>query len=141
MKISNISQKLIEKKIKVTPQRLTIFDAIVKLNNHPTAEIIYEYIKKSNPNISFATVYKVLNVLINEGLVLRVTTDKDKMRYEAKDISHHHIYCTDTEQIIDYIDSEISNVLKNYFEQNQISGFEIEDIKLQINGKFFTNNK
>ena len=46
MKISEIRSKLIEKGLKVTPQRMAILEAIIVLNNHPTAENIIEYIRK-----------------------------------------------------------------------------------------------
>ena len=46
MKITEIRNKLIEKGLKVTPQRIAILEAIIKLNNHPTAENIIDYIRK-----------------------------------------------------------------------------------------------
>ena len=45
-------EKLQEKGLKVTPQRVAIYEAIAKLNNHPTAENVIEYIKANHPNIS-----------------------------------------------------------------------------------------
>ena len=57
-------EKLQEKGLKVTPQRVAIYEAIVKLKNHPTAENVIEYIKANHPNISVGTVYKVLDSLV-----------------------------------------------------------------------------
>ena len=51
-------EKLKEKGLKVTPQRVAIYEAIVTLKNHPTAENVIEYIKANHPNISVGTVYK-----------------------------------------------------------------------------------
>ncbi len=39
MKVNEIRNRLLEKKLKVTPQRIAIFEAILKLNNHPTVRI------------------------------------------------------------------------------------------------------
>ena len=64
MKITEIRNKLIEKGLKVTPQRIAILEAIIKLNNHPTAENIIDYIRNNHPNIATATVYKVLDALV-----------------------------------------------------------------------------
>ena len=69
MKITEIRNKLIEKGLKVTPQRIAILEAIIKLNNHPTAENIIDYIRKNHPNIATATVYKVLDALVENELI------------------------------------------------------------------------
>jgi len=136
MKVDEISGKLIEKGLKVTPQRIAIFEAIVKLNNHPTAENIVEFIRQNHPNISVATVYKVLDTLVENQLIKRVTTEKDVMRYDAIMEKHHHIYCSDSDRIDDIVDEELSELLSNYFKDKKIPGFKIEDIKLQIIGKY-----
>ncbi len=136
MKAEIISNKLIEKGLKVTPQRIAIFEAIIKLNNHPTAENIIEFIRKNNPNISVATVYKVLDALAENDLIKKVKTEKDIMRYDAIMESHHHIYFSDSDRIEDYIDHELNELLENYFEKKKIPDFKIEDIKLQIIGKY-----
>jgi Fur family peroxide stress response transcriptional regulator len=136
MKVAEISSKLVEKGLKVTPQRIAILAAIIKLNNHPTAENIIEYIRKNHPNISVATVYKVLDALVENKLVKKVKTEKDFMRYDAIVESHHHIYCSDSDSIEDYFDNELNELLEKYFEKKKIPDFKIEDIKLQIIGKY-----
>jgi len=141
MKAEEISSKLFEKGLKVTPQRIAIFEAIFKLNNHPTAENIIEYIRKNHPNISVATVYKVLEALASSELISKVKTEKDIMRYDAIMESHHHIYCSDSDRIEDYSDNELNELLKKYFENKKIPDFKVEDIKLQIIGKFIKPEK
>lgn len=141
MKIDEIRNKLIEKKLKVTPQRIAILEAIVKLNNHPTAENIIDYIRKNQPNIATATVYKVLDALVAKGLVRRVKTEKGIMRYDALLENHHHLYCSETDRIEDYVDADINEIIKQYFEKKKIPEFKIEDVKLQIIGKFLKGNK
>lgn len=127
---------LLDKGLKITPQRIAILEAIVKLNNHPTAENIIEYIRTNNPNIATATVYKVLDALIENGLLKKVKTEKDIMRYDAHLEKHHHLYSTDSDRIEDYTDDELNELLEKHFENKGIPGFTIEDIKLQIIGKF-----
>jgi Fur family transcriptional regulator, peroxide stress response regulator len=136
MNAGEISSRLYEKGLKVTPQRIAIFEAILKLNNHPTAENIIEYIRKNHPNISVATVYKVLDVLVENGLIKKVKTENDIMRYDAIMESHHHIYCSDSDKIEDYMDDDLNKILENYFSEKKIPHFQIEDIKLQIIGKY-----
>jgi len=141
MKINEIRNKLIEKGLKVTPQRIAILEAIVKLNNHPTAENIIDYIRKKHPNIATATVYKVLDALVANELIKKVKTEKDVMRYDAIMESHHHLYCSESDRIEDFVDIELNEMIEKYFEKNKIPDFKIEDVKLQIIGKFLKDNK
>ncbi len=128
--------KLQEKGLKVTPQRVAIYEAIVTLSNHPTAENVIEYIKTNHPNISVGTVYKVLDSLVEKELLRKVKTEKDIMRYDAVLYNHHHLYCAETDRIEDYEDEKLSKLINEYFEKNKIKNFSVQDIKLQITGNF-----
>ena len=136
MKVEALRNKLLEKRLKVTPQRIAILEAILKLNNHPTAENIIDHIRKNHPNIATATVYKVLDTFVSNGLIKRVKTERDIMRYDAMLESHHHLYCSDSDRIEDYRDDDLNRLLEAYFNKKSIPNFKIEDLKLQIIGKF-----
>jgi Fur family peroxide stress response transcriptional regulator len=131
-----ISQKLRDARMKVTPQRQAILEAVHLLDNHPTAEQIIDYIRRKHPGIATGTVYNVLDVMVEKELIKRVKTDKDAMRYDAVLKNHHHIYCTETDRIEDYFDEELDELLKSYFRKKHLPGFEIENIILQIKGNF-----
>jgi Fur family transcriptional regulator, peroxide stress response regulator len=141
MNATGLRTKLIDKGLKITPQRMAIFNAIIKLKNHPTAENIIDYIRKNHPNISVGTVYKVLDILVDNQLIKKVKTEKDIMRYDAVMESHHHIYCSDSDKIEDYFDHELNELLESYFKKEKIPDFKVEDIKLQIIGKYIETNK
>jgi Fur family peroxide stress response transcriptional regulator len=141
MKLTEIRDKLIEKGLKVTPQRIAIFEAIIKLNNHPTAENIIDTIRINHPNISTATVYKVLDALVVNGLIKKVKTERDVMRYDAIMKSHHHLYCSESDQIEYFVDTDLNEMIEKYFEKKRIPDFKIEDVKVQIIGKFLKDNK
>lgn len=134
--IEDIRNKFSQKGLKITPQRVVILEAIYKLNNHPTADNIIENIRESHPNIATGTVYKVLETLVENGLIRKVKTDKDIMRYDGIVENHHHLYCSECDLIEDYIDEDLDNLLKNHFKDKNIKGFKIEDIVLQIRGAF-----
>ena len=136
MKIEEIKNKLVQKGLKVTPQRIAILEAIYNLNNHPTAENIVDYIIEIHPNIATGTVYKVLGALVDNKLVKKVKTEKDIMRYDGIMENHHHLYCMESDLIKDYMDEELDELLKNYFKNKNLPGFRIEDIVLQIKGTF-----
>ena len=133
--------KLKEKGLKVTPQRVAIYEAIVKLNNHPAAENVIDYIKKNHSNISIGTVYKVLDSLVENSLLKKVKTEKDIMRYDAVITNHHHLYCAETDRIEDYGDDKLNTLISDYFKKNKIKNFKVQDIKLQITGQFNSNFK
>jgi Fur family peroxide stress response transcriptional regulator len=111
-------------------------EAVYKLGNHPTTENIINYIRKTDPNVSLGTVYKVLETLVENDLIKRVKTDKGMMRYDGDLNNHHHIYCEKCDYIEDYVDEELDKLLKDFFEKNKIDNFSIEDITVNINGKF-----
>jgi Fur family peroxide stress response transcriptional regulator len=136
--IGQIKEKLVEKGLKVTPQRIAILEAIYTKNNHPTAEMIMDYIKDTHPSIASGTIYKVLDVLIEKGLIIRVKTEKDIMRYDGILETHHHLYCSESDEIKDYINEDLDQLLTDYFMKKGIENFEVEGIRLQINGKFLT---
>jgi len=134
--MANIRSKLKDKGLRVTPQRIAIYEAILKLNNHPTADEIAAQLKHDHPNIATGTVYKVLDSLVSNGLIKRVKTERDVMRYDAILENHHHLYSAESDRIADYYNQEINELLTDYFRKNGIPDFEIDDIKLQIIGKF-----
>lgn len=132
----DIKKKLRECGLKLTPQRIAVLEAVMTLSGHPTAENIMETIRIKHPEIATGTVYHILETFTEKGLISKVKTIKDVMRYDAIQKSHHHLYSCDTEKIEDYFDEDINEILNEYFQKKQIKDFEIKDIKLQLIGKF-----
>ena len=136
LSVNQIKDKLAEKGLKVTPQRIAVLEAIYALKNHPTAEMIMEHIRDTHPGIASATVYKVLDALEENQLISRVKTEKDIKRFDGIVENHHHLYSTESAEIKDYVNEDLDQLLTDFFKKNHIDDFEIEEIKLQINGKF-----
>ncbi len=128
--------QLKQRGLKITPQRVAIYEAVVKLKNHPTAENIIDYIKQNHPNVSVGTVYKVLDSLVENQLLKKVKSEKDIMRYDAIMQKHHHLYCSETDKIEDFEDPELDKMITQYFVRKKIKGFKVKDITLQITGEF-----
>jgi Fur family peroxide stress response transcriptional regulator len=122
--------------LKITPQRIAILDVILSLKDHPSAETICNYLRLNYPNISISTIYKTLETLSSKGIIKKVYSETDTMRYDAVIENHHHLYCIDTERIEDYYDDNLNKLLNNYLKKKRIPNFTIEDFKLQIIGKF-----
>lgn len=136
MEFGEIRNILIDKGLKVTPQRLAVLEAVIELGNHPSAEKVIEFIKSNHPNIAVGTVYKTLETYVEKGIVKKVKTDRDIMRYDAVLDKHHHLYCLESNKIEDYYDDDLNKIIEDYFKKNEIKNFKIEDVKLQIIGNF-----
>jgi Fur family peroxide stress response transcriptional regulator len=125
--------------LKITPQRVAVLEAFEHLTNHPTADKIIEFIRKNHPNIATGTVYNTLETFVDKGIIRKVKTEKDIMRYDHILDHHHHLYCSESDKIEDYFDEDLNHLIRDYFDKKQIPNFKIEEFKLQIKGKFSTN--
>ena len=133
--INDIQHKLSEKGLKITLQRISVLEAIYTMKNHPTAEQIIDRIRVKYPHIATGSVYRILDTLVKKGLINRVLTKDDVMRYDGVIANHHHLTNMENEEIHDYMNEELDELLKKYFEKNAIEGYRIDSIKLHITGK------
>jgi len=100
------TQKLIttfkEKGYKVTTQRLAICKFILSRNNHPTAEVIYQELRKEYPTISLGTIYKTLHLLKELGLIQELGFNEGSIRYDPDMELHINMICLKCGKIYDY---------------------------------------
>jgi Fur family peroxide stress response transcriptional regulator len=139
--LQTLKEELAAHGLKVTTQRLVIYQSLILNHDHPSAEIIYERIRKKHPSISLATVYKTLDTLVASGLAKKVKTGDDLLRFDAKTENHSHLYCTNTNQIVDFEDPELDMLLQDYFVRKKFKNFKITDFQLQINGEIKNTDK
>lgn len=132
---------LVENGLKVTPQRIAVLEVVLMLKNHPSSETIMEYLRLSYPHIAIGTVYKILETFVKKGIINKVKTENDIMRYDAVPEKHHHLYCTDSERIEDFYDENLYELITDYLKKKKIPNFKIDDIKLQIIGRFAETDK
>ena len=72
-------------------QRELIYQCLMETHEHPTAEMLYQWLKPENPSLSLGTVYRNLNLLADEGLVTRMPFPIE--RYDANTQPHPHFRC------------------------------------------------
>ncbi|MDX5347397.1 MAG: transcriptional repressor, partial [Hymenobacteraceae bacterium] len=101
---------------------------------HPSAEDVYKWLNPANPSISLGTVYKTLDSFVASGLICKVLSENDSRRYDDNCQAHNHIYCTNTQEIIDYHDPELEALLADFFRKRNIANFNIGSIAVQITG-------
>ena len=90
-----------EKKLRHSHQRDMIYNYILSTKEHPSAEMIYEVLKKDEPNLSLGTVYRNLNLLEQLGLIRKVTNVNNVERYDAMTEDHIHFVCNKCGAVID----------------------------------------
>ena len=133
---NNYNKILKEAGLRVTPQRIAVMEATESISRHPSSEDIAGAVRKQHPHIATGTIYNILDNFVRKGIFHRVKTEKGSMLYDADIERHHHLYCADSDRIEDYHDPELDELLQEYFTRKQIKGFRIEDIRLQLSGKF-----
>src|SRR3989344_7058773 len=97
----------------MTAQKQFIFDYLMGVKTHPTAEIVYNEVKKKLPNISQGTVYRVLNNFKEKGEIQTIET-KDNLHFDADISDHAHFICESCGRAYDIIDEcAHCGILKN----------------------------
>jgi Fur family peroxide stress response transcriptional regulator len=96
--------------LKVTPQRCAVYQTIYFSKGHPTAEDVYEDVKKDFPNISYDTVNRTLLTFVEVGLVDVVRTQGGPRRFDPVMDQHHHFQCLDCGCIIDFYNDGYNNL-------------------------------
>ncbi len=76
-----------------TVQRRRVLEAVQQLQNHPTAEDVYEYLTAANSGLGRGTIYRNLNVLCSQGLLRRVEVPDAPNRFDHTLESHQHLRC------------------------------------------------
>ena len=129
MKNENIKNIFKEKKIKLTKPRAEIYSFIKTYSIHPTAETVYKTVKKTLPDISFATVYNVLNKFVEVGLIKEFRMGKET-RFDGNIKPHIHFVCLQCGKIEDAELDEYKNIVKTA----QKEGWEVQEFSLFIYG-------
>jgi Fur family peroxide stress response transcriptional regulator len=118
--------------VKTSLQQSIIKNNILHRYDHPTAEEICLSVRKTNPKISLATVYRNLDKLIKAGLVRRIMVPGEPDHYDPLRRDHIHAHCTQCGKIYD-INLRLSGKLSAKIKHD--IDFEIEDIQFIANGK------
>ena len=88
-------------------QREIILNTLKTNVVHPTAEYVYEVLKKDNPNISLATVYRNLNQMAKLGMIKKIEGLEQSVHYDHNTHEHYHFICDKCKKVYD-INASIS---------------------------------
>jgi Fur family transcriptional regulator, ferric uptake regulator len=78
---------------RMTSQRRIIMEELMKLKSHPTANDLYEIVRRRMPNISLGTVYRNLEFLADLGMVLKLEIAGTQKRFDGNTQNHYHVRC------------------------------------------------
>jgi Fur family peroxide stress response transcriptional regulator len=117
--------------LKVTRQRMEIFQKLAASVAHPDAEAIFQAVGKRVPNISRDTVYRTLATLEAEGLVHKVDPLFESARYDANLDHHHHFVCTACGAVSDFYSEALDRLP---IPQSLKSVGRIESAQVQVRG-------
>jgi Fe2+ or Zn2+ uptake regulation protein len=85
--------------LRMTHQREIILDELRRSKTHPTADELYERIKRKLPRISLATVYRNLEILSEAGLIKKLEISGRQKRFDWDPGDHDHVYCTQCQRV------------------------------------------
>ncbi len=101
LSLSELKKVFEEAGLRLTHQRIMIYEAICHAKDHPSAEAVYERLRKEAPTISLDTVYRTLSTFERLGLIKKVQIF-DHIRFDPDISRHHHFICTVCKKIVDF---------------------------------------
>jgi Fur family peroxide stress response transcriptional regulator len=118
--------------VRVTTQRLAVYRALAEDPGHPTADSIYRRLRGAMPALSPATVYRVLESFVRDGLLRRVSTTGGAGRFDANLTPHQHLICR--------VCGRMSDVHAPTVEVGRVVArarprFVVEDVDIRIMGR------
>ena len=88
-------------KYRMTKQKRVILEVLKNTKSHPTADWVYDKVKKKIPNISLGTVYRNLNILKGQGEIIELSYGKGFSRFDGNASRHYHFTCEHCGRILD----------------------------------------
>lgn len=130
--MTEISQKLKESNLKITPQRLSIYNILNEKKEHLSAESIYNYLKPTHPTISLATVYKTLSSFVSAGIVQEFNTGDGVSKYDINIYPHPHFICNNCNAVYDLPQLTCIDLVKN--ELTELTKYKITNERFFLYG-------
>ena len=94
-------EALRKKGYKATPQRIAICRFALNSRDHPTAQQVYDQVRKIHPTVSLATVYKTLEVLKSLDLIQEINLPRGQARFDSYMKPHINLICLRCGNIVD----------------------------------------
>ncbi len=114
--------------MRLTTQRQIILEELGKVTSHPTANEVYDMVRKRLPRIGLGTVYRNLELMADNGIILKLEVGGTQKRFDATVTPHYHIRCISCGKVNDIDIPVIEDINKTAAEmsQYQVLGHHIE---------------
>ncbi|MDR2696238.1 MAG: transcriptional repressor [Deltaproteobacteria bacterium] len=86
---------------RVTRQRTIILEELRKVVTHPTADELYHMVRRRLPRISLGTVYRNLDLLAEQGEILKIDSSGYSKRFDGNLRPHQHVHCLKCGKVAD----------------------------------------
>lgn len=116
---------------RMTKQRQLILNVLRGTNGHPTADAIYEQVRKMLPQISLGTIYRNLRVLVENGEILELNYGSSHNRFDGNPSDHYHFVCRECRAVTD-LDLPVLQEI-NYLAAAAVKG-RVDSHRLEIYG-------
>lgn len=110
------------KETRNTFQKTAVYEMLQNMHDHPTADRVYERVRREYPSISRSTVYRILNQLSERGEIYKVVMPAAADRFDYHKEPHYHIYCPVCKEVYDIGLKRMEDIEK---EAEQVSDFKI----------------
>ncbi len=118
---------------KLTPQRELILDTFLSVGGHPAPEELYNEVKKRDPSVGQATVYRTVKLLSQAGIAKELHFGDGLTRYEHKlgQTHHDHLICERCGKNIEVVDETIEKLQDKLAEKH---GFVLTGHRMYLYG-------
>ena len=115
--------------IQPSAQRVAVAGYVLSTHDHPSADDVFDRVRRSFPMISRATVYNTLHLFVEKGLLRELHLAPDSVLFDPNTNRHHHFIDEDTGRIYDvpWNQVEVSNA-------KPLPGFEVDDYQVVMRG-------
>ena len=131
--LANFSEFLKKKGFKITNQRLLVAERVFQTPTHFTVDSLADTLKDRKGEISRATIYRIVSLLVESGQLTEYHFGQSVKYYEHVPARKHHdhIVCMDCGLIEEFVDSNIEQIQDEVAQKN---GFELEDHSMTLYG-------
>jgi Fe2+ or Zn2+ uptake regulation protein len=115
--------------LKATLQRKIVYEVMTELR-HTTMDKIIAKVRIQHPEITISTIYRILDAFCETKIISKIKHPDGKDYYDVTSSAHHHLFVND--EVIDYIDPELTELIKNNLKGDLWKHLNLEKIAIQI---------
>jgi Fur family peroxide stress response transcriptional regulator len=120
-----------EQGVPFTVQRRVILETVLDLDDHPTADQVYDAVAHLLTGISRTTVYRTLETLVRLGVITKACHPGKPVRFDTRTEVHHHLVCLHCDDVVDIFDEHLDALT---IPDTSAYGFKVSDFRVQLRG-------